>query len=40
MLPNNAFERTGGFRGHAALAMNCVLAGVEWAPCQAAQLGR
>jgi hypothetical protein len=40
MLSNKAFERTGGKRGRAALAMNCVLAGVEWAPCNAAQLGR
>jgi hypothetical protein len=39
-MPNNAFERTGGHRGHAALSMNCVLAGAEWAPCPAAQLGR
>jgi hypothetical protein len=37
---NNAFERTGAHRGHAALALNCVLAGVESAPCQAAQLDR
>jgi hypothetical protein len=40
VLPNNAFERTGDHRDHAALAMNSVLAGVEWAPCQAAQLDR
>jgi hypothetical protein len=39
-MPNNAFERTGEHRGHAALELNCVLAGVEWAPCQAAQLDR
>jgi hypothetical protein len=37
---NNAFERTVGNRGRAALAMNCVLAGAEWSPCLAAQLGR
>jgi hypothetical protein len=40
MTHNNAFERTGGQRGRAALAMNCVLAGAEWAQCNAAQLGR
>ncbi len=35
---NNTLERTCG--GRAALAMNGVLAGAEWAPCLAAQLGR
>jgi hypothetical protein len=40
VTPNNAFERTGGQHGRAALAVNCVLAGVECAPCDAAQLGR
>ena len=41
MMPsNNAFERTGSQRGRAALAIDCVLGGVEWAPCLAAQLGR
>jgi hypothetical protein len=29
MTSNNAFERTLGHRGHAALAMNCALAGAE-----------
>jgi len=38
--PNNAFERPSGHRGRAVLAMNGVLGGAEWAPCQAAQLGR
>jgi hypothetical protein len=37
---NKAFERTGGQQGRAALAVNCVLVGAEWAPCNAAQLGR
>jgi hypothetical protein len=39
-LSNNAFERTGGHCGRAALALDCVLAGLEWAPCQAAQRNR
>jgi len=37
--PNHALERTGGHRG-AVLTMDSVLAGAEWTPCQAAQLGR
>ena len=37
---NNALERACGHRGRAVLAMNCVLAGAEWAPCLAAQLSR
>ena len=37
---NNAFERASVHRGRAVLAMNCVLGGVEWALCQAAQLDR
>ena len=40
MLPNNTLERSRGQRGRAVLAMDCVLAGAEWAPCLAAQLGR
>ena len=40
MTPNNTFERAGVQRGRAVLAMNCVLGGVQWAPCQAAQLNR
>ena len=40
MRSNNAFERPGGYRGRAVLAMNCVLGGAEWALCPAAQLGR
>ena len=39
-MPNNALERACNYRGRAALAMDCVLAGAEWAPCLAAQLGR
>jgi hypothetical protein len=38
--PNNALERSCGHRGCAALAVNCALAGAEWAPCLAAQLSR
>jgi hypothetical protein len=40
VLPNYALERTGEHRGRAVLAMDGVLAGAEWAPCPAAQLGR
>ena len=29
-MPNNALERTGGHRGRAVLAMDCVLGGAEW----------
>jgi hypothetical protein len=36
MLSNNAFERARSQRGRAVLAMDCVLAGTEWAPCQTA----
>ena len=39
-LTNNALERASGHRGRAVLAMDRVLAGAEWAPCQAAQLNR
>ena len=37
---NNTLERTCGRCGRAVLAMNCVLAGAERAPCLAAQLSR
>ena len=37
---NKSLERTCSRRGRAALAINCVLAGADWAPCQAAQLSR
>jgi hypothetical protein len=40
VLANNAFERTVKHRGRTVLAMDCVLAGAEEAPCLAAQLGR
>jgi hypothetical protein len=40
MLSNNSLERTGDHCGRAVLAMDCVLGGAEWAPCQAAQLDR
>jgi hypothetical protein len=40
VLSNNALERTSGHRGRAFLAIDCVLAGTEWAPCLAAQLNR
>ncbi len=37
---NNALQRTGKHRGRPVLAMDCALAGAEWAPCLAAELGR
>jgi hypothetical protein len=37
---NNTLERTSEYRGRAVLAMDGVLGGAEWAPCQAAQLDR
>ena len=40
MRSNNALERSRGHRGRAALAMDGVLAGAQWAPCLAAQLNR
>ena len=40
MPANNALERARGHHGRAALAMECVLAGAERAPCLAAQLSR
>ena len=40
MPPNNTLERACGHSGRAVLAMDGVLAGAEWAPCLAAQLGR
>ena len=39
-LANNALERSWKYRGRAVLAMDCVLAGAEWTPCQAAQQDR
>ena len=40
MLSNNTLERACRRCGRAVLAMDGVLAGAEWAPCLAAQLGR
>jgi hypothetical protein len=40
LMPNNTLERTRGHRGRAVLTTDGVLAGTEWAPCLAAQLGR
>jgi hypothetical protein len=40
VTPNNALERSRAHRGRAVLAMDCALAGAEWAPCLAAQLNR
>ena len=40
MRANNALERACNERGRAALAMDCVLAGAQWAQCLAAQLSR
>ena len=40
LLSNKSLERAHDYRGGAALAMDGVLAGAEWAPCLAAQLGR
>ena len=37
---NKSLERARDRRGRAVLAMDCVLAGAEWAPCLAAQLNR
>jgi len=39
-MPNNALERRRIIGGRTALAVDYVLAGAEWAPCQAAQQGR
>src|SRR5205085_11052088 len=40
LLPNNALERQRIIGGRSVLAMDCVLAGAEVAPCQAAQQDR
>jgi hypothetical protein len=40
MTANNALQRNVIYRGHPALAIDCVLAGVEWASCPSAELGR
>ena len=38
--PNKSLQRTGGHRGRLALAVNCVLAGPDWASCSSAELHR
>jgi len=40
MRSNKSFERTVNHRGRAALAVDGVLAGAEWALCPAAQFNR
>ncbi len=40
LMPNNTFERTVRHCGRTVLAMDCVLAGAQWSPVAAAQLGR
>ena len=40
MPSNNTLERSCGYHGRAVLAIDCVLAGADWAACQAAQLNR
>jgi hypothetical protein len=40
MLSNNAQQRNVIHRGHPALAIDCALAGVQWASCPSAELGR
>lgn len=40
VLANNKLERTRGHRGHAVLAMDCLLAGAGWTWCHAAQQDR
>jgi len=40
MTSNKSLERPRNTNGHAALAMDSALAGVELAPCQAAQQDR
>jgi hypothetical protein len=40
MKANNTLQRNVIHRGHPALAIDFALAGVEWAPCPSAELGR
>ena len=40
MLSNNTLQRNVIHRGHPVLAIDCALAGVEWASCLSAELGR
>ena len=37
---NNALQRNVIHRGRPVLAIDCVLAGAEWASCPSAELGR
>jgi hypothetical protein len=37
---NNALQRNVVYRGHPVLAMDCALAGVQWASCPSAELHR
>jgi hypothetical protein len=39
-MPNKSLERTVIQRGHTVLAIDCVLAGLEWRSRPAAQLSR
>ena len=40
MQPNYKLQRTVQHRGRTVLAMDCALAGAEWAPCPAAEFNR
>lgn len=40
LMTNNALQRNVNHRGHPVLAIDCALAGVEWASCPSAELGR
>ena len=40
MRSNYALQRNVIHRGHPVLAIDCALAGVEWATCPSAELGR
>ena len=40
LMSNHALQRSGGHRGRPVLAIDCVLAGAEWALCPAAELDR
>lgn len=40
MTTNNTLQRNVIYRGHPAFAMDFALAGVEWAACPSAELGR
>jgi len=40
MPPNKALQRNVIHRGHPVLAIDCALAGVQWASCPSAELHR